>query len=186
MDKKIIIYAILLSFLTNCSIIQKSKSKEKEKIEISEIQKKDIELKSETSLETNSLISENNQLISLLSSLNWQYAGKDSAEIEIIQTPTGIKIKTKGTATADLKVNSESETNKKEVHSESKTDLKISSSEKSQEESVKKSATKFKSETVTKKKVDISPWFYIIGGILLIITLVLYWFFGKPKKSHPK
>lgn len=174
MDKKIIISAILLSFLTSCSIIQKSKSKEKEKIEISEIQKKDIELKAETKLETNSLISENNQLISLLSALNWQYSGKDSAEIEIIQTQTGIKIKTKGTATADLKTISESKLNKIDSINTNRTGF----VQKNLSKIDKSVLTKSSSEKVQKEKEtkrwDFSIAFWIVLAIILIVLIVVY------------
>lgn len=180
--KNIITYAIVLSSLTSCSIIKKNKEIKREKVEVSEIQKTDVNLESEkTEIQETHLLTEN-QLISLLSAINWQYAGKDSAEIEINSTKNGIKIKVSGSGTANLTTKAESKSERKdsilqkqeEIHQ--KINLKVNSEKEFKSE--KKTLQKDKDV----KRFDLSVWWWIIVLVIAVISLVLYWFFGLPKK----
>lgn len=177
---------ILLSLtLISCSVINKSKSKQKEKVETHQSEVRDLDLKSDISYFNFSEESKISELTNLLSALNWNYAGQDSAEIEISQTSTGIKIKTKGTATAELKTVSESksesisETTETVGQSQSEIHLKVNS----------ESKTETKKKTISQekevKRFDLSVWWWIILLILGITALGLYWFFGKPENMGP-
>lgn len=182
--KPISVIVLVLSMLTitSCSIIKKNKEIKREKVETSQIQKAEVNLEAEKTESHQAQFLTENQLISLLSSINWSYAGKDSAEIEIIQTAQGIKIKTKGTATADFKANSESELNKTETKSETKSETNEKINLKVDSESEFKSETKSFEKEKDVKRFDFSAWWWIIVLILAIIALVLYWFFGRPRK----
>lgn len=182
MKKTLIILTIGLTAYS-CSVVSKSKQKQKEKVETYQSEVRDLDLKSDISYSTFDQKSKIADFTNLLSALNWNYSGQDSAEIEISQTATGIKIKTKGTATADLKVNSESETNKIQEttetagESQSEIHLKVNSETK----------TETKSKTIQQekevKRFDLSAWWWIILLILAVTALGLYWFFGKPKST---
>lgn len=184
MAKSIIIFtSIVLTFLVacSCSIIKKSKEVTRDKSEALAVVKSDIQTKTESSELSEFESHSENQLISLLSAINWNYSGKDSAEIEITKTESGIKIKTKGSGTADLKVKSETKTEKKDSVSHIK-----SHSYNSFEESVDKSVlTKSSSEKVQKdkdvKRVDISVWYWIVLLIIALTSLTYWWFFGRPR-----
>lgn len=179
--KKLFILILIFS-LTSCSILQKTKKVQREKVETSQIQKAEVNLEAgKTEIEQSHILSEN-QLISLLSAINWQYAGKDSAEIEINSTKTGIKIKVRGSGTANLSTKAETKSERKDsilqkseqIHQ--KINLKVDS------ESEFKSETKSFEKEKDVKRFDISAWAWIIVLILAIIALVLYWIFGRPKK----
>lgn len=173
---------LLISATWSCSIIKKNKEISREKIETLEVVKSDIQTetkKDDFSLVETSKISE---LTNILSDINWQYAGKDSAEIEITKTKSGIKIKTKGSGTADLKVKSETKTEKKDSTSQIKSHS-YNSFEESIDKSVLKKTDKSKIDKSKEvKRFDLSVWWWIIMLILAILSLTYYWFFGRPKK----
>lgn len=184
--KKLITFLILLSFMTSCSIIQKTKKVDREKVEILEAEKTEISLQENSKLEESFHLHTENQLISLLSAINWQYAGKDSAEIEINSTETGIKIKVRGSGTANLATKAESKSERtdsilqksEQIHQ--KINLKVNSEKEFKSE--KKTLQKDKDV----KRFDLSAWWWIIILILAVISLLLYWILGRPKKFRSK
>lgn len=186
--RPLFILGLILSMMTisSCSILQKSKKIEKEKVEISDFQETKINFRSESSnYEVSEIVSEN-QLIGLLSAINWQYQGKDSAEIEIIQTSSGIKIKTKGSGTANLDTESnfKSESSKSEIsHNteiEQKTDVHL------EENSLVKIDKSKIDKSKDVKRTDFSAWIWIVVLVVIIFSLAMYWLFGKPNKSRTR
>ncbi|MGB3452972.1 MAG: hypothetical protein WBA59_04000 [Moheibacter sp.] len=178
---KKLIFVFLLFLFMGCGILSKNKQKNKEVTETFQNQKTDLQIQSDSSYFTFSEESKITDLTNLLSALNWKYEGQDSAEIEITHTPTGFKIKTKGTATAELNVNSESKTNKiietsqKKTEASEKINLKVNSES--------KTATKSKIINQEKKvnRFDFSVFLWI--GLILIATLTVYLWHRKNKNS---
>lgn len=176
-----LILVFILFVFVGCGILSKNKQKNKEVTEVFQHQKAYLQMQSDSSYFTFSEESKITGLTNLLSQLNWNYAGQDSAEIEITQTPTGFKIKTKGTATAELNVNSESETNKIIETSQKKTEASEKINLKANSES--KTATKSKTINQQKevKRFDFSVFLWI--GLTLIAALTVYLWYRKRKRS---
>lgn len=171
---KKLIFVFLLFLFMGCGILSKNKQKNKEVTETFQNQKTDLQIQSDSSYFTFSEESKITDLTNLLSALNWKYEGQDSAEIEITHTPTGFKIKTKGTAKAELNVNSESKLNKEE--SAETTEIKAHTKEISEVE--EESHTKIKAKEVSQQKevfrYDFSAWFWIVLLVLGAICVIYY------------
>lgn len=161
-------------FLVGCSVINKFKSKNKEKVESVEIKKQSVNSEVDNSYSTFSSKSKIEDLAILLSSIKWNYQGQDSAEIEVITTPGGVKIKTKGTATAEFESVSESKLNKEE--SAETTEFKAHTKDISQVE--EESHIKVKTKDVNQQKevfrYDFSAWFWIVLLVLGAICVIYY------------
>lgn len=168
--------------LTSCSILQKTKKVDREKVEQLETEKTEISIQENSKLEESVNLHFENQLISLLSAINWEYAGKDSAEIEINSTETGIKIKVRGSGTANLATKAESKSERKDSILQKTEEILQKINLKVNSEKEFKSETKSFEKEKDVKRFDFSAWWWIIVLILAIIALVLYWFFGRPKK----
>lgn len=172
--KKLITFVILLSFMTSCSIIQKTKKVDREKVEQLETEKTEISIRENSKLEESVNLHFENQLISLLSALNWQYAGKDSAEIEITQTDSGIKIKTKGSGTAEFKTHSEKTLKKSDSINTNRTKFVQNNLSKIDKSVLTKSSSEKVQKEKETKRWDFSIAFWIVLAIIIIVLIVVY------------
>lgn len=186
MKKYILLLVIFIVIATSCRTATRTIEKHRESVESLEVKKRDVELKNDSigSVKSQSLTED--QLLSLISKINFIYTGtssKDSASIQIMQTQDGIKVNVTGNADASFS----SESNHK---SESKSDTKQSEGTVNQIKSENLDETnksKSKAEGVSKKAeskttgFQFSFWMWII--IATIIIIVLWWFFGRPKEN---
>lgn len=183
--KSIINLIWILSLLTvsSCSIIQKTKSNQKAEVSVLEKEHSNIYINSESQLKSDIQSLTENQLISLLSALNVSYDGANDDELNVTFTKTenGLELNLKGKGKADFKNETKSETEKTEYSQ------KVDVSEKEIYVEKKKRETGYEvdiatsSKEVEKTKFDFSPWMWIGAIVILALSVVLYWFFGKPK-----
>ncbi len=177
---KHILYILLFFTSISCVTKQKSLTKEKTKVEVSEFQQvNSVEItETETDLETSILsVSE---IADFFSNFKFNYQGEnqdDSAEFELVKTDSGIKIKVSGKANTSYSETSTEQTQITELEEKSTyklSDSKTTELESQNELSVK---TKEKSESKQKWKIDTSFWIYAC----LLIAL-LFFIYRKLKK----
>lgn len=167
---------------SSCSVVNKLKSGSKTKTETfsREVQLIDLTETERTIVTGHNELTET--ITAVLSSIDWQYNGIDSAEIEISQTAGGIKIKTKGTATAGM----QSQT----VSGKSVSDYIYSNQTYNHTEQTKltdnqtEARSKAKNEDSSKKviRTDFSVWFWLVLLIALLLSIFLYFKFRKTQK----
>lgn len=177
---KHILYILLFFTSISCVTKQKSLTKERTKVEVSEFQQvNSVEItETETDLETSILsVSE---IADFFSNFKFNYQGEnqeDSAEIILSKTDSGIKIKVSGKANTSYSETSTEQTQITELEEKSTyklSDSKTTELESQNELSVK---TKEKSESKQKWKIDTSFWIYAC----ILITL-LFFIYRKFKK----
>lgn len=183
--RNLLITIFIISATWSCRTTSRTVTKEKVSIDSSFYEKKEIDLKNDSSyftLKENSTI---NSLINLLYQLNVKYQGStnDSTEITLSQTtPNEIKLKIKGKAEADFSTSANSTTSQ---NSQIKTDSGKIKQNKNENSNIKGQVNVDKSKTdkeMEVKSISVPFWIYLFGFLLLALIVALYWFFGRPKK----
>lgn len=182
--KNILITILLISATWSCRTATRTIDKERESFDSLFIEKKDIEIKQDSSYFTLSEISTTNSLLNLLSALNVNYNGSnsDSLIISINQTKSSLDVKIKGKAQANFNANAHNKSESKystiQKSVEFLQNIKINSDVKNQSK-FDKSKTNKESEVKSK---SVPFWIYLFGFLLLALIVALYWFFGRPKE----
>lgn len=178
-----IFFAVFL--LSSCSIIQKTKSKQKAEVSVLETEQSTIEVKSDLEAKSEIQSLTENQLIGLLSALNVSYDGTNDDELNVTFTKTenGLELKLKGKGKADFKNETKTETTRTDSTLKTETKETYSLLEKKKRETGYEVDIATSSKEVQKTKFDFSPWMWIGLIIIIALSVVLYWFFGKPRKE---
>lgn len=171
---------MFIALLCSCSIAKKTFEKEKRKVEVSEFQQvNSVEItETETDLETSILsVSE---IADFFSNFKFNYQGEnqdDSAEIELVKTDSGIKIKVSGKANTSYSETSTEQTQITEL--EEKSTYKLSDSKTTELESQNELSVKTKEKSESKQKWKIDTSFWIYACLLIALLFFIYRKFKK-------
>lgn len=181
---KFIILIIILLVSFSCRTASRSVEKHRESVESLDVKKKTLELKNDSVAAEKTLELSENQLIGLLSRINFYFSGKsseDSASIQITQTKDGIKVNVIGSADATISSDAETKSETKSTIKESEGQLNQNKSENLNESQKSESKNETTDKEMKSKTTgfQFSFWIWVIIGTIVIICL--WWFFGRPK-----